>query len=364
MPICVGIKQDGKRCNNKSYKNKDRCKIHQDMITRYGKHKIERDELTHFHSYELKYVVTQANAHFKTIFNTLLWYNNRRANQIFNIYKTIPTDITRFQQNELDTLNARHLNENNENNLDVNTINITRNIRRVPYPADLDAELRTIAEQLQRQQQLEQLQLEQLQQRRQQQQQPNNIVLGELGVLANDKQNIHTTRVVNETKATIDKVLKIPVPAEYCTDTLKTIGEIILECKLSKKGAWQMTSKYCADEVIYEYPAGIYARLLNSVWQYIKGSPDKEELKKILKSEMEDNVGMCAQGNLSRLCNILSGYLDGLVFETSGEKLQRLMAELYEQNISSDEKVIAGKKILTTLMVDRDSWNAWLEALL
>jgi len=79
---------------------------------------------------------------------------------------------------------------------------------------------------------------------------------------------------------------------------------------------------------------------------------------------MEDNVGMCAQGNLSRLCNILSGYLDGLVFETSGEKLQRLMAELYEQNISSDEKVIAGKKILTTLMVDRDSWNAWLEALL
>jgi hypothetical protein len=189
------------------------------------------------------------------------------------------------------------------------------------------------------------------------QRQPN----GGLGNLARDNQNVHTAVVVTKVKETIQRVLQIPVPPEYQTETLKTSGEIILECKLTKRSAWQMMAKYCGDENIYELGPGIYARVLNSVWQYIKASPDAADLKKILASEMEDNIGMCAQGNLSRLCNILSGYLDGLVVETKsrneliGERFAALM------NIDDiDERLSNGHDILREFNVHADEFHAWL----
>jgi len=184
-----------------------------------------------------------------------------------------------------------------------------------------------------------------------------------LADFANDNQNIHTTEVVQKTKDLVSRILRIQVPPEYETETLKTPGEIILECGLSRNSAWQMMSKYCKDEEIYEMP-GIYPLVLNSVWQYIKASDDKEELKKILKSEMEDNIGMCAQGNLSRLCNILSGYLDGLnpviksLNEILGDKFAALM--LVENHY---ERRVAGIEILREHNVPEENRAQWLEAL-
>jgi len=183
------------------------------------------------------------------------------------------------------------------------------------------------------------------------------VIQGELANLAQDRQNVHTALVVAKVKETVDKILRIPVPPDYQTDTLKTSGEIILECSLSRSAALQMMSKYCSDENIYEMGYGIYGRVLNSVWQYIKSSPDAVDLKKILKSEMEDNIGMCAQGNLSRLCNILSGYLDGINAEVKsrneiigellaplmglddyGVRLERAIAILQQHNVVGAEQ--------------------------
>jgi hypothetical protein len=186
----------------------------------------------------------------------------------------------------------------------------------------------------------------------------------DLNDIARDNQNVHRIVVVDEVKKTIQRLIdNIHVPPEYKTDTQKVIGEIILECKLSPFGTWQMVSKYCSNEDIYEYPKGIYAEILNRVWVFIKGSEHKEDLKKILKTEMEDNVGMCAQGNLSRLCNILSGYMDGIDVQSQGDKLQTLMAELYSKSMNIDEKINEAKKILTSLHVESSQWSAWIDAM-
>jgi hypothetical protein len=190
------------------------------------------------------------------------------------------------------------------------------------------------------------------------------VANNELARMANDNQNVHRAVVVEKVKETVERVLQIPVPPDYQTETLKTSGEIILECKLTKRSAWQMMAKYCSEENIYEMGPGIYARVLNSVWQYIKASPDAVDLKKILAAEMEDNVGMCAQGNLSRLCNILSGYLDGLVVETKsrneimGERLAALMAI-----DDIDERLFNGIEILREYEIHADQHHAWLAPL-
>jgi hypothetical protein len=190
--------------------------------------------------------------------------------------------------------------------------------------------------------------------------------LRELQVIAEDRQNVHTAVVVAKVKKTVETVLKIVVPPEYETETLKTLGEIITECKLTKKAAWQMTAKYCEDIDIYDLGVGIYAKVLNSVWQYIKASPDAPDLKKILAAEMQDNVGMCAQGNLSRLCNILSGYLDGMVVDdrTPLQIMNARFADLMREEEDTDRLLEAGSNILREFHIAPEQWMTWLGPLI
>jgi len=184
----------------------------------------------------------------------------------------------------------------------------------------------------------------------------------ELEAFALDTQNVHTTVVVDAVKHTIAKVLEIPVPIEYRTDTMKTLTEIIDQCQPSKKAVWQMTAKFCNDEDIYDMGPGIYAKVLNSVWQYIKTSEHGEDLKKILASELVDCIGMCAQGNLSRICNVLSGYMEGLEIRSNREILQDKLAQLMEiDDVTS--RIQVGRAILHNAHVPETEWTAWLEAL-
>lgn len=190
--------------------------------------------------------------------------------------------------------------------------------------------------------------------------------LGELQQFAGDAQNVHTTTIVNQTKEIVQKIREVPVPPEYmwtATETSKTPFEIGLECKLSQRAALQMMTQYSQDTEIYEMEAGIYGKTLDSVWQYIKASPDRRDLCKILKQEMEDNIGMCAQGNLSRLCNILAGYMDGVKQkESTAEILGRLFPKLMEMD-DEDIRVSKGVKILVENNVPEKEWQTWLEPL-
>jgi hypothetical protein len=190
--------------------------------------------------------------------------------------------------------------------------------------------------------------------------------MGELQQFARDAQNVHTATIVDQTKEMVQKIREVPVPPEYrwtATETSKTPFEIGLECKLSQRAALQMMTQYSQDTEIYDIEPGIYGKTLDSVWQYIKASPDRSDLCKILKQEMEDNIGMCGQGNLSRLCNILAGYMDGVKQkESTSEILGRLFPKLMELD-DEDIRVSKGVKILVENNVPDKEWQTWLEPL-
>jgi hypothetical protein len=198
----------------------------------------------------------------------------------------------------------------------------------------------------------------------------NNIIgnanqnhVGHLAQFAGDKQNIHTEVVVRKVKETVEKILKVDVPLEYKTDTLKTLSEIIGDCKLSKQATLQMTSHYCNDHDIYDLGKGIYANVLNGVWQYIKSSENSEDLKRILKSELEDNIGMCAQGNLSRLCNILAGYMEEIDLRSLNEMISDKLSSLLEiEDIR--ERIVQARSFLDLHKVPRETWKEWLVPLM
>lgn len=326
---CCGWKKDGVRCSVMVLGEVQhiRCKTHMKTLEKVGPNQIRRDELKYVHD-KIKndaYILYMQEMRGMTEREILA---RRREHEAYLREETI-----RFQTelHALETTIDRETEANGGHNADGPYIERRREAVRAAHAArHLAWQQRNAAHQ-------EHLLVRQQAQILQQIQAANGDAVlvngagGELANLANDRQNVHTNVVVQKVKETVQKVLQIHVPPEYQTETLKTSGEIILECGLSRQSAWQMMAKYCSDEDIYEMGRGIYARVLNSVWQFIKASPDASDLKKILASEMRDNIGMCAQGNLSRLCNILSGYLDGINLdlksknEMIGERLAPLM---------------------------------------
>jgi hypothetical protein len=189
----------------------------------------------------------------------------------------------------------------------------------------------------------------------------------ELAGFAADKQNVHTTAAVKHTTMIVEKVRQIPVPEGYRWNIVtcsKTPGEIIAECELPLYAATKMMEMYADQTAIYDIEHGIYGKVLDSMWQFVKAHPEKKDLVKIIRVELKDNIGMCAQGNLTRICNILSGYIDGVgVTETTAEKMGRLLPPLRDIE-DSEERRSKACAILGDNGVPKDEWDAWLDAVM
>lgn len=191
-----------------------------------------------------------------------------------------------------------------------------------------------------------------------------------LAEIAADNQNIHTSEVVKKTKDMVELIRKINVPEEYrwnMTKVSKTMSEIISDCEMSPQAAWQFSAKYCSDETIYEMENGIFGKLTDAVWQHVKASPDASELKKIVKEELEMNIGMCAQGNLSRVANILVGILDGLAPEDASrlEKIAQAIADLRPTLVGKTQVEIrlAAMKVLVPFHMTAAEMKPWVDAI-
>ena len=77
---------------------------------------------------------------------------------------------------------------------------------------------------------------------------------------------------------------------------------------------------------------------------------------------MNDNIGMCAQGNLSRICNILCGYLDEFKPPVpQGTLVQNAIAAIAMD--SEDNKIARAKDALRELLVPESEWSVWLDAI-
>jgi hypothetical protein len=187
-----------------------------------------------------------------------------------------------------------------------------------------------------------------------------------MGAFARDRQNVHTTAAVAQVKHNINVIRQIFVPPEYRWDPKKiskTYREIVFDCDLSPKGNWQFASYYCNNAQIYDLEEGIFGIMTDGVWQYIRDSEDKRCLINILKRELEDNIGMCAQGNLSRICNVLSGYLPGIgQSESISTILGREFPKLMDIEREPD-RLRQGERILRENNVPEAEWEVWLDPL-
>ena len=185
---------------------------------------------------------------------------------------------------------------------------------------------------------------------------------GELEAFAQDRQNVHTTAVTQQTRTGMDILLETPVASDQ--DTLKEIESVweqsrtrSLRMVLADMRQWYNVQT-CRTEDDW-----LYRRTLDGLWSYIKVSPAKDELIERLWEECYESVRMCCDGHLSRLCNVLCGFQEEFKPQVSvGELLQQKIAMIAEKEISVEEKVGEAWVVFEELAIPIEQREAWIEA--
>jgi hypothetical protein len=358
MPICVGIKTNGEHCGTRAAPGLTRCRVHQRTLESNGPFACARNE---------KY------------------YSIRKEIRDF---QTMTEELVDAAEGFRNRVNVR---EDREHELRLLELRLNRELELLSRQQQEEIERTGVDPDAPYRERHRLAQLEANQRREAQRQAMFNhvnnwVVAGNVAVgiiaagggpaprvqadelleMAQDNQSVHRTRVVEMTKQIVDRILRIPVPDEYKWNAQicsKTPGEIVVRCRLTPKAAWQMISKYCQAESIYEMGEGIYGKVLDGVWQYILKLEDSDGICRALRQEMEDSIGMCAQGNLTRICNILAGFMEGVGPQESAAEILGRKLPMILDIVDPLEQVNRAIAVFEEVNLPKSEWKNWLIAI-
>jgi hypothetical protein len=198
---------------------------------------------------------------------------------------------------------------------------------------------------------------------------PAAVVKTELKQFVEDRQNVHTRVISNQT----DKSLKI-IDATVVLPGQKTIGEIVMAW-MDSGIQWQDIDPVYKDmehwgkeSFIYADDDYLYRKTLRSLWALIKSYNGKgdiyNELVKRLWEECHDSVEMCGQGHITRLANVMVGFHEGfLTPKSTKEDFQDKMANIAANgNISVKEKTEQAIILMNSINMPEEEREAWLDA--
>ena len=109
-----------------------------------------------------------------------------------------------------------------------------------------------------------------------------------------------------------------------------------------------------------------YDELLRRTWDYALAHPDvTNEIGVRLAEEVLDGVGLCPQGKMTRLANVLRGFdsrLESVSTLSTREQLQNRMVTL--RALPMEERKAAAEAVFAELSIPAEEQAPWLEALL
>ena len=189
----------------------------------------------------------------------------------------------------------------------------------------------------------------------------------DLQALARDPQNVHTHAVSTQTNTATEKLLAAIVPTEQQTEksivrawaSSVPMGWNRMLTTLNDVNKW-FTTKTCRlpDDMLYRH-------MLRGLVATINRTDDEQraELYKRLWEECNESVGMCCEGHISRLCNVMVGFDDAFQPPVPvGEILQQKMAAIAGLDVSTEMKHTHANAVFDELNVPAEQRAAWLEA--
>lgn len=185
--------------------------------------------------------------------------------------------------------------------------------------------------------------------------------------LAMDTQNVHTEVVNKQTQSSLDLLEHIIVNRSQ-----RTLDEIATIWSFNPSIAKRLTPvyndmKYWADKSYVINPDDyLYRKTLRGLWAKIKSFDNdlRISLTQRLWQECEESVGMCAQGHLSRLANVLVGFDDNFKSPQSPMiAFQDAISHIASSDLSSMAKQSKALALMDEISMPEDKREAWLLAL-
>jgi hypothetical protein len=189
----------------------------------------------------------------------------------------------------------------------------------------------------------------------------------ELQKLTDDEQNVHTRVVNRQTKKYMDIIKMIDVPKGQ-----RTADEIITVWLSDSEMPWSKVQPVFNDMMtwgrtgtIFSKDDYLYRKVLRSLWTLIKTHTGDvyKELVKRLWEECLDSVGVCGQGHISRLANVLVGFDSRFISPQSVmERFQQQISEISEKDIGIEDKISEATTIMDQIEMPPEERQAWLDA--
>ena len=190
-----------------------------------------------------------------------------------------------------------------------------------------------------------------------------------LARLADDAQNVHTTAVSNQTNRGMEMLRETMVPKEQQTEKsmmaawlllLPMVGWVSLLKVAQDVNVW-FNTKTCRapNDMLYRsLLRGLVARI-----NQMEGDDLKSELYKRLWEECREATGLCCEGHLTRLCNVLVGFDEAFQPPVSlGDMVQHKMSAISLLPIDEEEKRRLATAWFEEVAMPVAERTAWLEA--
>lgn len=181
-------------------------------------------------------------------------------------------------------------------------------------------------------------------------------------------QNVHLTSVQEGMKRAIDHIMTMNVRKLYIIHEASNIlaRENVSEAVLKFLNDCDGPDKYYHS--VYKVA---YKDLFEKVFSIVQESPYRKSLMEVLKDEINDGIGTCLTGQMSRLANILNGFVDGVCVSISKNEelsnsivaLRKKFAIMYGSDTSMyiQEAVPAIWQLLEDMCVPEFEQETWLE---
>lgn len=191
-----------------------------------------------------------------------------------------------------------------------------------------------------------------------------------LAVIAMDRQNVHTRPVVEQSNKNLKKLLE---EQEKLGKPMRAPEWFAAKWLVRSYGTWRVVTSTVNDMMTWYNTANckihndwLYRRALDGLYlklQSLDNNDMRAELYKRTFEECYESIGMCCEGHISRLCNVLVGFDDTFAPPIPfGEILQSKMAAISVMEIPTDEKVRQAIEFFNEFAVPEAERSAWLEA--
>jgi hypothetical protein len=184
---------------------------------------------------------------------------------------------------------------------------------------------------------------------------------------AEDGQNVHLPSIQNSFGDSVKHIMEHPAEDHpyFLSEMRDYYGGGFFSCFASTPATVKHVQKMCRCTTICSRVGVTYKEILERVWAISDEHEHKDAIRSVLKSEIQDGMKMCFTGQVTRIANSLSGFMEGVEITISvSEQISNAMVAVNrrcEKDSSLDPRTEA-KKALDELKVPEAQQQEWLLA--